>query len=129
MASKIFGGCIEGDSLFGASRYYTKLTQSSTGIPSSTTYINDFGATTFTWARTSAGIYTCTASTAVFTVDKTHVIPPSSTLGLFGIQIVVTSTTVLTVTTNLNVNVATILTAVPTDSLLTNSLFKVEVYD
>lgn len=129
MSSKKFGGYIEVDSMFGASRYYTKLSQSATSAPTNTDYITDFGAVTFTWARTSAGIYTVTANSAIFTANKTHVFIQQPGLGLVEYKVVVTSTTVITLTTSLSSVIATVLTAVATDILLSNTLFKVEVYD
>ena len=54
----------------GATGYIASWTQASTSAPVPVEIFNNTGAT-FTWARTSAGLYTVTASSAVFTTNKT----------------------------------------------------------
>lgn len=110
------------------SSYQAIISQSSTGAPSATVYKNDFGATTFTWARTSAGLYTVTANSAVLTTNKTVILMSMPLIGLVNYIVVPTSTSVVTVTTILNSVIATVLTATATDALLTNILFEIRVY-
>ena len=50
--------------------YTALLTQAGTAVPVATTLQNTTGKT-FVWTRQSAGNYTITASTALFTVNKT----------------------------------------------------------
>lgn len=108
--------------------YQAIISQSGTSAPSPTVYKTDFGATTFTWARTSAGIYTVTTSSAVLTTNKTVILLSNPITGLVNYIVVPTSTTVVTVTTILASVIATVLTAVATDSLLTNILIEIRVY-
>ncbi len=54
----------------GATGYIASWTQASTSAPVPVEIFNNTGAT-FTWARTSQGLYTVTASSAVFTTNKT----------------------------------------------------------
>jgi hypothetical protein len=51
---------------------YVALLTQTVGAPVATVLQNTTGAT-FTWARTGGGIYTVTASSAIFTVNKTIV--------------------------------------------------------
>lgn len=107
-----------------SSSYTALVTQTSTNAPTKVAMKNDFGSTTFTFARSSAGVYTITASAATFTVNKTVVIlgaPQATLVSYFG---VVTSTTVITLTTGLLAAGV----AVPTDALLTNTLLEIRVY-
>ena len=110
-------------------RYSALLTQSGTAAPSAASVVNEFGSTTFTLARTSAGLYTITANSAVFTANKTAVILSTPLSSLNTLNAVVTSTTVITLTTALSSVIATVLTAVATDGLLTNSLIEIRVYN
>lgn len=73
------------------------VAQAGTAAPTVTTTLNNTSGATLTWARTSAGLYTLTASTATFTAGKTFVKLSwggTATTGL----VAVTSTTVLTFT-------------------------------
>lgn len=108
--------------------YQAKISQSGTSAPTATVYLNELGAT-ITFGRTSAGLYTITAGSAVFTSTKTHIFmePPIADLVTF--KPVKTSTTVITLTTGLSAVIATVLTAVPTDVLLTNTLIEIRVYN
>ena len=54
----------------GTTGYIASWTQASTSAPVPVEIFNNTGAT-FTWARTSQGLYTVTASSAVFTTNKT----------------------------------------------------------
>lgn len=123
------------DVLPGPSSYQTIVSQTGTAAPavSSLTPVSSYPAgTTFTWARTGAGVYTLTASTAVFnTSGKTGVfISPLNNLNA-SVKAVVTSTTVITVTTAVQ-SVAVLgllgLTATNTDALLTNTMIYVQTY-
>lgn len=104
--------------------YQALLTQSSTDAPVAVVYGNGFGATTFTLARTSAGLYTITASTPVFTANKTTISFSNPLATLVSIFAVITSTTVITFTTGLLAAGV----AVPTDALLTNTLAEIKVF-
>lgn len=111
------------------SSYQAIITQSGTSAPSVLigAGINELG-TTMTWGRTSAGIYTLTAGSAVFTASKTIILLSNPTTGLVSYLVVPTSTSVITVSTLLLSVIATVLTAVNTDALITNLLVEVRVY-
>lgn len=103
--------------------YQAKLTQSSTGAPTVVEYVNTTGGT-MTWARSSSGVYTCTANSAVFTANKTHVIMGAPSNGLISLSPVNTSTTVVT----LNTGLLALGVAVPTDGQMTNILYEIRIY-
>lgn len=80
--------------------YAAKLTQSGTSAPTATEYANTSGAT-FELARTSAGIYTLTASSAIFIKGTFEwFFGNCSNAAITVISLTVTSTTVLTLQTN-----------------------------
>lgn len=116
--------------------YQTIVSQSGTAAPAvsgSLAPVSTYPAgTTFTWARTSAGVYTLTASTAVFnTSGKTGVfVAPLQNLNA-SVKAVVTSTTVITVTTAVQ-SVAVLgllgLTTTATDALLSGTMIYVQTY-
>lgn len=118
------------------SSYQTIVSQTGTAAPAvsgslvpTSTYPS---GTTFTWARTSAGVYTLTASTAVFnTSGKTAVfVGPVNNLN-GALTAVVTSSTVITITTAVqSLAVLGLLgfTATPTDALLTKAMVYVQTY-
>ena len=108
--------------------YQALLTQSATGAPVATVVLNQLGAT-MTWARTSAGLYTVTAGSAVFTSGKTVIKMSMPLIGLVNYIVVPTSTSIITLTTILNSVIATVLTATATDALLTGILFEIIVYN
>ena len=56
----------------GYTGYVALITQVNTSAPTAKILQNTTGAT-LTWARTSAGVFTLTSNTAIFTVDKTIV--------------------------------------------------------
>lgn len=116
--------------------YQTIVSQTGTSAPAvsggftpTSTYT---AGTTFTWARTGAGVYTLTASAAVFnTSGKTGVFitPPQNLNGSF--RAVVTSSTVITVTTAVqSLAVLGLLgfTSTNTDALLNNTMIYVQTY-
>lgn len=109
--------------------YQAIVSQSGTSAPTSTVYNNDFGATTFTWARTSAGLYTLTASAPTFTSAKTALITSIEGNSLSKYYGAVNSTTQITLDTSVSNIVSLILTAVLTDGQLTNTLVEVRVYN
>lgn len=119
-----------------ANSYQTIVSQTGTAAPAvsgSLTPISTYAAgTTFTWARTGAGVYTLTASTAVFnTSGKTGVfIAPLQNLNA-SIRGVVTSSTVITVTTAVQ-SVAVLgllgLTTTNTDALLNGTMIYIQTY-
>ncbi len=57
-------------SVAGSKAYVAKWTQTGSSAPTPTEIFNNTGAT-FTWTRISQGTYNITASSAVFTTDKT----------------------------------------------------------
>lgn len=118
-----------------AESYQTIVSQTGTAAPAVSggyTPVNTLsGAPTLTWARTSAGVYTLTASSAVFTSGKTGVfIAPLNNLNA-SVRGVVTSSTVVTFTTAVQ-SVAVLgllgLTTTPTDALLSGTMIYVQVY-
>lgn len=118
------------------SSYQTIVSQTGTAAPAVSGSLSPMSTyptgTTFTWARTSAGVYTLTASAAVFnTSGKTGVfVGPLQNLNA-SIRAVVTSTTVITVTTAVQ-SVAILgllgLTATATDALLSQTMLYVQTY-
>lgn len=118
------------------SSYQTIVTQTGTAAPAvsgslvpTSTYP---AGTTFTWARTGAGVYTLTASSAVFnTSGKTGVFVGSLNNPNGAWKAVVTSSTVITLTTSLqSLAVLGLLgfTGTPTDALLTQTMVYVQTY-
>ena len=63
---------IGGEANLGYTAYTALLNQTGTAVPVATVLQNTTGGT-FTWARQSTGNYTITASSALFTVNKTIV--------------------------------------------------------
>lgn len=119
-----------------ASSYQTIVTQTGTSAPAvsgSLSPVSTYPAgTTFTWARTGAGVYTLTASTAVFnTSGKTGVFVGSLNNPNGAWKAIVTSSTVVTLTTYLqSLAVLGLLgfTGTPTDALLTQTMVYVQTY-
>lgn len=112
----------------GSSTYQSLISQSGTAAPIGSALVNDFGATTFTWARTGVGTYTITASAATFTANKTAIIMSNPNNPLAAFRYTVTSSTVLTLTTSIQAVLSLLLTATNTDGLLANTMFYVVVY-
>ena len=107
----------------GYTAYASILTQAGAVAPTEVVLKNGTVAT-MTWARTGAGVYTCTASSAIFTANKTIVfinngnpvsdgLPPKWTR---------TSNTAITISTKDE-------TAVADDGLLTEASFEIRIYD
>jgi len=98
--------------------YTALLTQAGTAAPVATILQNTTGAT-FTWARTSGGTYTITASSNAFTSNKTLVFNNNgSSTGTFGFASAIwtrTSDTVVTITTG-------------GDGRITNGSFEIRIY-
>lgn len=109
--------------------YQALVSQSGTAAPTASRKDANFGATTFTWARTGAGTYTVTASSAVFTSSKTVVISSVETAGLQKYTAVITSTTVITISSTVQSVISLILSLTNTDSLLSNTLIEIRVYN
>lgn len=116
--------------------YQTIVSQTGTAAPAvsgSLAPVSTYAAgTTFTWARSSAGVYTLTASTAVFnTSGKTAVFMSQLQNLNASARAVVTSSTVITVTTAVQ-SVAVLgllgLTTTATDALLTQTMIYVQTY-
>jgi hypothetical protein len=98
--------------------YTALITQAGTAAPVATILQNTTGAT-FTWARTSGGTYTITASSNAFTSNKTLVFNNNgSSTGTFGFASAIwtrTSDTVVTITTG-------------GDGRITNGSFEIRIY-
>lgn len=118
------------------SSYQTIVTQTGTGAPAvsgslapTSTYP---AGTTFTWARTGAGVYTLTASTAVFnTSGKTGAFVGSLANLNSSYKTAVTSSTVITITTAIGslLGLGLLgLTATNTDGLLAGTMVYVQTY-
>lgn len=118
------------------SSYQTIVTQTGTSAPAVSGSLSPVSTypsgTTFTWARTSAGVYTLTASTAVFnTSGKTGVFVGGLNNLNASYKAVVTSTTVITITTAIGslLGLGLLgLTATPTDAILTQTMIYVQTY-
>lgn len=116
--------------------YQTIVSQTGTAAPAvsgSFTPVSTYsGSPTFTWARTGTGVYTLTASSAVFsTSGKTGIFVAPLTNLNGSVKAVVTSTTVITVTTAVqSLAVLGLLgfTATPTDALLDKTMIYVQTY-
>ena len=104
----------------GYSSYVALITQINTSAPTAKILQNTTGAT-LTWARTSAGIFTVTSNTDVFTADKTIVFAncgnDSTASGDPDIIWARTSNTVLTITASAGLN-----------NVLTDGSFEVRIY-
>lgn len=119
-----------------AQSYQTIVSQTGTSAPAVSgglTPVNTYsGSPTFTWSRTGAGVYTLTASAAVFnTSGKTGIfIQPLTNLNA-NVKGIVTSSTVITITTAVQ-SVAILgllgLTATPTDVLLDKTMIYIQTY-
>tara|TARA_R100000231_G_scaffold122972_1_gene93161 strand:+ start:64 stop:525 length:462 start_codon:yes stop_codon:yes gene_type:complete len=97
---------------------YVALLTQTVGAPVATVVQNTTGAT-FTWARTGGGIYTITASSAIFTANKTLVFNNSGVDlggGYTPPQWTRTSGTVITVTTG------------GIDNAMQNASFEIRIY-
>ena len=104
----------------GYTSYVALITQVDTSAPTAKILQNTTGAT-LTWARTSAGIFTATSNTDVFTADKTIVFAnPGNDNTASGDPDIIwarTSNTVLTITASAGVN-----------NVLTDGSFEVRIY-
>jgi len=107
--------------------YVAILNQAGTAAPVATVLSNNLTAT-LTWARTSQGTYTLTASEATFTANKTIVFLNTGTGSPFlitwnhGISTGVPTDTVLRVTTHVPTNGSYV------DNAITNGAFEVRIY-
>lgn len=114
-----------------AASYQAIVTQTGTSAPTVAGGVNNYpSGTTFTWARSSAGVYTLTASAAVFT-SKTSVVLGSLNNLNSSYKAVVTSSTVITLTTAIGslLGLGLLgLTATNTDALLTQTMVYVQTY-
>jgi hypothetical protein len=109
--------------------YEAIVTQSGGSAPSAVRKDANFGATTFTWARSLAGQYTVTASTPTFTAGKTVVITSLEANGLQKYTAAVTSTTVVTFNSTVQSVITLILSLTGTDGLFTNTLVEIRIYN
>ena len=96
--------------------YTALLTQAGTTAPVATILKNNTGAT-FTWARTSSGTYTITASSNVFTSNKTLIFINKGEISSTYVYVTWTRTsdTVITITLG-------------GDGRITNGSFEIRVY-
>lgn len=111
-----------------SSTYQSLVTQSGTSAPTGSTLHNDFGSTTFTWARTGTGTYTLTANSPVFTSGKTAVLMSNPNAFLNNFKYTVTSSTVITFQTATLSVISLLLTPGNADNLLSNTMIYVIVY-
>ena len=97
--------------------YTALLTQAGTAAPVATILKNNTGAT-FTWARTSSGTYTITASSNVFTSNKTLIFINKGEISSTYVYVTWTRTsdTVITITLG-------------GDGRITNGSFEILIYD
>jgi len=102
----------------GVLTYVAILNQSGTGAPTASIALNTLGVT-ITFARTTTGQYTATASGSVFTSNKTVVFATNGSPNN-GISAARFSATVI------NIESGTFST--PADSAIVNASFKIEVY-
>lgn len=111
--------------------YQAFVTQTGTATPTAVQFVNDFGGVTFAWGRTGTGTYTLTASSPVFTSNKTAVLMSTPSNPLAAFKYTVTSSTVITFGTSLQ-SLASLLTlnlaTTPTDALFANTMIYVLVY-
>lgn len=106
--------------LGGTKIYAAVITQSSTGAPTATIAFNNTG-TTITFARTTTGIYTATAGSAIFTSGKTIVFLQN----VFDTSIV---SAAIASTTLINIRTVNAGSFSGQDGLLSVSSFKIEIY-
>lgn len=104
----------------GVKIYATNLTQASTSAPTASTPINTTGAT-ITFAYVSTGFYTATASSAIFTANKTFVF-----LTNVGDQVIVQA--FLVSTTQIDIKTKNASTLVGENGDLNGNSFKIEIY-
>jgi len=100
--------------------YIARVSQTGSSAPTAVEIVNTTGAT-FTWARVLAGIYTVTASSAVFTTDKTAIFVTSAGLQPYISRAAVNSTT------QCGVNTSSAFSGTQ-DGLMTDSYVKIEIY-
>ena len=99
----------------GYTGYTSILTQAGVAAPTAVVLKNGTGAA-MTWARTGAGVYTCTASGAVFTAAKTVVFFNQGQVNASAWNWVHTSTSIITLNTN------------GADGQITNGAFEIRIY-
>ena len=109
--------------------YEALLTQTGTAAPTASRKDNNFSGVTFTWGRTSAGLYTITANSAVFTAGKTAVLVSEPSTALNRITYTVTSSTVITFNTVVQSVISLILSLTATDAIFNNTLVEIRVYN
>lgn len=110
--------------------YEALVSQSGTSNPSITALNNDFTGTTLSWTRTGAGVYTITANNPIFT-SKTSVYSGQLQNPAANLKYVVTSTTVITITTNIVSLISLLglsLAGNATDALLISTPIEIRVY-
>jgi hypothetical protein len=100
--------------------YIARVSQTGSSAPTAVEIVNTTGAT-FTWARVLAGIYTVTASSAVFTTDKTAIFVTSAGPQPYISRAAVNSTT------QCGVNTSSAFSGTQ-DGLMTDSYVKIEIY-
>ena len=99
----------------GYSAYTVLLTQSGVNAPVATVLADNITGTMI-WSRSSSGVYVVTASSAVFTANKTWMITGLQNSGTT-MPVVRNSDTQITITTSAN------------DDRITNSSFEIRVYE
>lgn len=103
------------------------LSQRSTDKPEITDLKSDFGDVTFYAARSDAGIYTITASQAIFIRNKTVAFIQHNLAALNKVDVAVTSQTVITIKTGvLSFSGGNIINT-GTDEKLNNALLSIQI--
>jgi len=100
----------------GYTAYASIVTQAGAVAPTEVLLKNGTTAT-MTWARTGPGVYTCTASSAVFTAAKTVVFFNQGQVNASAWNWAHTSTSIITLNTN------------GADGQITNGAFEIRIYD
>jgi hypothetical protein len=100
--------------------YIARVSQTGSSAPTAVEIVNTTGAT-FTWTRLLAGLYNVTASSAVFTTDKTAIFVTSA-----GTQPYISRAGVNS-TTQCYVNTSSAFSGTQ-DGLMTDSYVKIEIY-
>lgn len=113
--------------------YHALISQSGGANPTVSRKDTSFSGVTFTWVRTGAGVYTITASSAVFAAGKTAVFMGLESAPMQKFAATITSSTVITINTNLQtvglISLAATLLSNGVDGMLNNTLIEIRVYN
>lgn len=113
--------------------YHAIVSQTGSSTPTISRKDTSFSGVTFTWARSGAGVYTITASSAVFAAGKTVVIMGLENAPMQKFAATITSTSVITINTNLQtvglISLVATLLSNGVDGMLNNTLIEIRVYN